>query len=83
MYRVVLTKSAHKHFLNIDKRYTARITEALLSLEQDPYAGKQLKGKLHGIYSLRVWPYRILYTIEQKKLIVFVLDIAHRQGVYQ
>ena len=55
---------------------------ALIELAQNPDLGKKLEGELRDFYSLRVWPYRIIYQIIKNELIVFVVQIKHRQGVY-
>ena len=83
MYRVLLKKEARKALEKIDNRYKERILRSLLALASDPHAGKPLVGKLQGLYSLRMWPYRIIYAVYKKELVVLVIDIGHRQGVYQ
>ena len=60
-----------------------KIKKRLLVLEQNPKEGKKLSGKLLGIRSLKAWPYRIIYLIEEKKKQIFVVTIAHRQEVYK
>lgn len=82
MYKVVVKKSAHRNLKKIDTRYRKRILSALVVLETEPYLGKPLKGEFSDFYSLRVWPYRIIYTVYEKQLMIFVIDIDHRQGVY-
>ena len=52
-------------------------------LALDPFQGKKLKGELRGQYSIRVWPYRIIYQIYKKELIITIIDVGHRQGVYR
>ena len=79
MYQVILKKSAIKNLKKIDERYKGRINLALLELSKDPFVGKQLEGRLRAFYSLRVWPYRIVYQIIHNQLIVFVVQIKHRQ----
>ena len=83
MYQVVLTKKAKKDLDKINQKYRKRIQVTLLMLANDPYQGKKLIGKYHKYRSIRVWPYRILYIPQKKKLIVFVIRIGHRQGVYK
>lgn len=41
--------------------------------------------KLSGqdAYRVRVGDYRIIYTIEDDKLIVLVIDVGHRRDVYR
>jgi mRNA interferase RelE/StbE len=83
MYKVVVRKKALKELKKLQVRYRRRILVALLKLEANPYLGKALVGKLKTYYSLRVWPYRIIYKIYKNKLIVYVIDIGHRQGIYK
>lgn len=82
MYRVVLTNTAKKDLRKVDQKYKQRIQVALVSLQKDPLRGKRLGGKWKHHYSMRVWPYRILYKYEKKKVAVYVIRIGHRQGVY-
>jgi mRNA-degrading endonuclease RelE of RelBE toxin-antitoxin system len=58
-----------------------KIVRKLELLGLNPEAGKMLKGKLANLYSLRAWPYRIIYKYEKKKVIV--MAIAHRSKVYK
>ena len=57
-----------------------KILFKLNQLMFDPYAGKTLRGELEGLRSLRAWPYRIVYELGKKKIIIY--SIAHRQSVY-
>ncbi len=59
-----------------------RLTEAIISLRDDPFRGKKLLGEYDGKWVIRVWPYRIIYEIEKKTVTVFVENVGHRQGVY-
>ena len=65
-----------------DKKLEKRIRDARSKLEQNPLAGKKLVGKLVGQYSLRIWPYRIVYFINDEKDII-ITDIRHRKDVYR
>jgi len=80
---VVLRKSAQKELNNLAEKDKANVSAALLSLSQNPFIGKKLSGELAGSYSYRVWPFRIIYDIYKKQLMIHVLRIAHRQGVYK
>lgn len=80
---VILSKDAHKQYTHLPKPDQIKIRKKLTSLESNPTEGKKLAGELHGIRSLRVWPYRILYEIHEKKQLIIIHKIAHRQGVYK
>ena len=82
VYQVVLPKKVQKDLAKIDGRYSVRITITLKLLVQDPLVGKKLEGEHRGHYSARVWPYRIIYEIHKHELVVLVIAIGHRQGVY-
>lgn len=83
IYTVVLERKAQKQLRKIPQQYQDRIIPALRYLAHDPFAGKKLRGDHKSEYTLRVWPYRIIYKIEKKTVTVFVLAIGHRQSVYQ
>lgn len=83
MYKIKLVNSAVKELQKLDKKNKERVLKALVSLEAEPLLGKPLLGKLKGFFSLRVWPYRIIYQIHKKVLIIIVLEIGHRQSVYR
>lgn len=61
------------------------MVETLTLLEADPEElGKELRGRLRGLWSCRVGNYRILYTIEGPKARtrVIVRAIRHRGVAY-
>ena len=67
----------------MDERYKKRIMRTIFALADSPRLGKRLEGSLQDFYSVRVWPYRIVYKIYQKDLVILIVEIAHRQGVYK
>ena len=81
-YKIVLPKKVQGDLDKIDGRYKQRIQAALISLSSDPFLGKKLEGKHKFQRSYEVWPYRIIYEIFKNELVVLVIRIGHRQGVY-
>ncbi|MBI2035921.1 MAG: type II toxin-antitoxin system RelE/ParE family toxin [Candidatus Liptonbacteria bacterium] len=81
MYRLVLPKKVQREISEIDKRYIDRVRRTLSLIEQSPSVGKKLEGKFKLFHSYQVWPYRIIYKIKEKNLIV--IKIGHRQSVYK
>lgn len=82
-YKIVVLTQAQKEALSLPRKDQKRITAGIASLSADPYRGKQLQGKLKGAWAIRVWPYRIIYTIETKIVTVTVIKIGHRKNIYQ
>ncbi|MBI2552560.1 type II toxin-antitoxin system RelE/ParE family toxin [Candidatus Uhrbacteria bacterium] len=81
-YQLRFKSSAERELEKIDSRYKPRILEAIVSIRQDPYIGKKLEGDRKGEWSYRVWPYRIIYRIYKHELLIIIIRIGHRQGVY-
>lgn len=81
-FRLVVPKKAQKEIDQVDIRFRDRIIAALRSLEVNPYIGKKLRGEYRDQWSYNVWPYRIIYKIYKNELVVLIVRIGHRQGVY-
>lgn len=82
MYRVEVKKKAKKEIQALPKKDQERIISAFDVLRENPFTGKRLEGKYEGAWTFRVWPYRIIYTINRNIVTVTVLRVGHRQGVY-
>lgn len=83
MARLVLARRARHELLELDWPLIDAIENALGLLEREPRSGHALRGKLHGIYSLRVGAYRILYQLTDGEQTVRVAAIRHRAIAYQ
>ena len=80
---VVLSNQAKKQFAKLPPSEKKKIKKKLLSLNENPLSGKKLSGELNRFCSLRAWPYRIIYSLNNSENRVEVADIEHRQGVYK
>ncbi len=86
MYKIVLTRTAEKEYQYLYRHNNAifiRIRKALYSIAEDPHQGKPLKLTLKDKWSYRVGVYRIIYSMDNKVLTVYVLDIGHRRDIYR
>lgn len=71
------SKSAlHKLHIEIQRS----VKSSLKKLAKGEIHGKPLKEQLKGFNSLKVGNYRIIYAIEQNRIIVF--DVGHRKSIY-
>ena len=43
---------------------------------------KPLSGNLVGLWRIRVGDYRVICTFEEKNIIIFLIDIGHRNDIY-
>lgn len=81
--QVILSENAAKHLKRLPKSEKSKIEKKLLKLRENPYSGKKLSGELDKFRSLKAWPYRIIYAINESEKIVEISDILHRQGAYK
>lgn len=82
-YKIEYAKSVVKDLKKIphDIRQKAlQIVEGELAF--DPHKGSPLTGPYKGLWKYRVGDYRIIYSIEEKRVVIFVLRIRHRKNVY-
>ncbi len=83
-YRVFIKTSALKEIEAIDpKADRRRIVRRLRGLAADPRPPgcERLSGR--DRYRLRQGKYRIVYSIEDEDLMVYVVKVGHRKDVYR
>ena len=81
-YTVIIADRAQKNLGKLPQKVASKVVFKLDLLSGDLFQGTKLAGELSGLFSLRVWPYRIIYRVDDKKKRVEVVDIGHRQGIY-
>lgn len=82
-YRIIIPKKVQKDLKSLNDKYRRKILSSFRALGENPYLGKKLAGSLKDQRSLRVWPYRIVYKIIKNDLVVLVIRIGQREGVYK
>ena len=60
-----------------------KIEKKLLSLENQPLAGKELQGEFTGLRCLRAWPLRIIYTFDPTSQTIEIITLDCRGQVYK
>ncbi|HEY1093331.1 MAG TPA: type II toxin-antitoxin system RelE/ParE family toxin [Glycomyces sp.] len=83
-FRVEFTEEADKQLKSLDKPVRRRILLAVAKLEGNPRPEgvKKLKGKSDR-WRIRVGDWRVLYKVEDGRLIVLVVMVGHRSKVYR
>lgn len=81
--KVILSHNAKKQYDHLPPQEKKKVKKKLISLETNPLSGKKLSGELEIYRSLRVWPYRIVYSVNEVEKRIEVSDIEHRQGAYK
>lgn len=82
MYEVILTDSALRDLRSFDKILQERLIKKILELEVDPTAkSRKLKNSSLGDYRFRIGDYRVIFDIDDGKVII--LRIGHRKEIYR
>jgi len=83
VYRVFFKKSVEKDFDGIPKRDLKRILERIKALADNPRPAGSEKLTGRDKYRLRQGPYRVVYSIQDDELTVWVVKVSHRKNVYR
>lgn len=86
MYVILYDLGAKKKdFEKISPPMRKIIREAIeKKLTIDPVKfGKPLKYGLKGYRRLRVGDYRVIYRVDEQKVIVIIVEIDHRKDIYE
>ena len=82
-YRVEVKASAVKEIKKLPSKDLKRILAAISALSDDPRPQGSVKLSGEEKYRLRCGNYRVLYTIEDQVLVVYVVKVGHRKDVYR
>lgn len=84
VYTVEFTRKAARQFKKLSKNIQVRISSQIDKLSFDPRlpGSKKLTGQ-EEIYRIRVGDYRVLYKIEEDKLVILVVEVGHRREIYR
>jgi mRNA interferase RelE/StbE len=86
MYSVELSREAQRFYDRTDKPVARKLARCFETLEKNPRQGnniKPLKGPFAGSYRYRVGDLRVVYTINDATVTVFIITIAKRSDVYE
>lgn len=82
-YELVFRKSVAKDLRALPNRDVARVLEyiRMLASEPRPAGCEKLSGEER--YRVRQGVYRIIYEIEDTRLVVLIVKVGHRRDVYR
>ncbi len=84
-YALLIKASAAKELEAIDSAPTRRrIVDTIQALAVDPRpnACKKLAGR-DASYRFRIGDYRIVYTVNDREIVIEIIKIGHRREVYR
>ena len=69
----------------ISKIYNNIKTYVYPQLRINPFFGKnikKLKGEFKDVYRYRIGEYRFFYQVDEKQILIFIMDIVKRKDAY-
>ena len=87
-WTIIFSEPAKKNLAKMDAQIALRITaylrERVAQLEDPRSLGHALQGsELGGLWRYRVGDYRLICEIQDKKVVVLVLNAGHRREIYR
>ncbi len=82
-FKVTFKKSVTKDLRSIPSADVKRILDKIDSLCENPRAKGCVKLSAQERYRVRQGLYRIIYEIRDRQLVIHVVKIGHRAGVYK
>ena len=85
MHEIEYTTSAIKSLRRMPRNTAEIIRGKIIALAADPHGSHPNAMKLQGRdgYRLRVGDWRVIYEIDDRRVVVLVLDIKPRGGAYR
>lgn len=86
-YKVVFSEDAKKDLKKLDKHTASLILgwieKNLEGCENPRQHGKGLTANKSGQWRYRIGDYRVIAEIQEKKIVILVLNVGHRRDVYK
>lgn len=83
-YQIEFSRQADRQFRNLSSQIQQRLKPKIDSLATTPrpHGSEKLSGA-DQLYRLRVGDYRIIYAVEDDRVLVLVVKVGHRRDVYR
>jgi mRNA interferase RelE/StbE len=86
-WRIEFLPAAEKELAKLGRAEAKRIIETLKTriapLDDPRRLGSSLSGQLGGLWRWRIGDYRVVARIEDERITILVVRVAHRREVYR
>ena len=81
-YKVIIKPSAEKTLSKLPIDIQVRIGAAIELLSLNPYPPRAKKLVDRPGFRIRIGDYRIIYSVENLILTIYIVSIGHRKNIY-
>ncbi len=83
-YEIEISRTAEKQLRKLPHADRQRVAHRVSSLARDPFTkGTRKLTGYEDVFRVRAGPYRVLYSVGTKTLIIIILKAGHRGGVHR
>lgn len=83
-YSVEISRTAEKQLRGLPREDQERVAGAMVALGAEPFPARCRKLAGHtNTYRIRVGRYRVIYSVEQDRVVIVILKIGHRKDIYR
>ena len=82
VWEVIWSEKSVKQLEKIDKKNAQKIYDSVLDCAKDPFRAV-MRLTNSPFYRLRVRNYRVILDLQQRKMIIFVVEVDHRGRIYK
>ncbi|MEX2684355.1 MAG: type II toxin-antitoxin system RelE/ParE family toxin [Candidatus Sigynarchaeota archaeon] len=83
MFRIEWTEKAFKQLSRLPRVVAKTIYKCVGALVENPRGSNVKKLVGRPFYRLRVGDYRVIIDIKDQELVIMVLEVGHRKGIYK
>ena len=83
-YRIEVSATAENQIRKLNRPDQVRVLRAIQALSKEPRpAGTRKLQGYSDVFRVRVGTHRIIYSIERARLLIIILKLGHRRGIYR
>ena len=83
-YEIEISRTAERQLKKLAEEDQLRVARAMLALTDQPRprGSRKLTG-YDDVFRIRVGRFRVLYSVSDTRLVIFILKIGHRKDNYR
>ena len=82
-YEIFFRESVYKDFRKIPKKNLQKILSKIQNLKLDPRPSGSEKLTGQEFFRIRQGKYRIVYSIQDNQITIWVIKVGHRKEIYR
>jgi len=82
-YELIYDPAAERAIVRLPRNVQRRVLQRLGDLAENPRPPGSVKLKGQAAYRIRIGDYRVIYTIQDDRLLILVIDVGQRREVYR